>query len=180
MISQELASSWSRIALVVVSSTAMLIGLVAYARVAGLRTFSKMSAFDVAVTVAFGSLLGAVAMSGSSLVEGLVASAVLIFLQALISAGRSRLGWSKVVDNTPLLLMVGPEMIPANLRLARVTEGDIRAKLREANVARRADVLAVILETTGDLSVIHGHTPLDPDLLVDVAGAERYSGRADG
>lgn len=56
----------------------MLIGLVVYARVAGLRTISKMTAVDFAVTVAFGSLLGAGAVSGSSLVEGLVASAVLI------------------------------------------------------------------------------------------------------
>lgn len=84
-----------------------------------------------------------------------------------------------MVDNTPLLLMVGPEMIQANLRLARVTEGDIRARLREVNVAPRADVLAVILEATGDLSVIHGQPTLDPDLLVDVRGAERYVRRTD-
>ncbi len=36
-------------------------------------------------------------------------------------------------------------------------------------------VVAVVLETTGDISVLHGDDPLDPDLLHGVIGVERLS-----
>ncbi|MDX1691666.1 MAG: DUF421 domain-containing protein, partial [Acidimicrobiia bacterium] len=80
----EIASSWSRIGLVALSSVAMLAGIVAYVRIVGLRSFSKMASFDFAVTVAIGSLLGSVAMSGSSLADGLVAVGSLLVAQALV------------------------------------------------------------------------------------------------
>ena len=176
MIAEELFSSWTHLALAVVSAVSMLVGIVVYVRIAGLRSFSKMSAFDFAVTVAFGSILGAVALSGSPLVEGLVAAASLLAFQTLIGFGRSRFGLDRVVDNTPLLLVVQGEMLTGNLRRARITEQDIHAKLRQANVATLCDVQAVVLETTGDLSVVHGHRSLDPDLFADIAGADALTG----
>src|SRR5690606_30658812 len=39
VISVEITSTWSRVGLVVVSSVAMLLGIVAYVRIAGLRSF---------------------------------------------------------------------------------------------------------------------------------------------
>ncbi len=170
MLSQEIASSWSRIALVVGSSAAMLTGIVAYIRIAGLRSFSKMSSFDFAVTVAFGSLLASVAMSRSSLADGLAAGATLLGVQVVVAIGRSRFGLSSIVDNQPLLLMANGRMLTDNLRIARVTPDDIRAKLREANALDYDQVHAVVLETTGDISVLHGDGALDPDLLLDVGG----------
>jgi uncharacterized membrane protein YcaP (DUF421 family) len=59
------------------------------------------------------------------------------------------------VDNRPLLLMDGPEVLPDNLRRASMTEAVLRAKLREANVTRLAQVRAVVMESTGDVSVLH-------------------------
>lgn len=57
----EISSSWGQIGLVVLSSLAILIAVVAFVRIIGLRSFSKMSSFDFAVTVAMGSLLASVA-----------------------------------------------------------------------------------------------------------------------
>ncbi len=128
MISQELASSWPRLALVVLSSVAMLAGIVVYVRIAGLRSFSKMSAFDFAVTVAFGSILGAVALSGSSLADGLVATGTMLALQWTIGFGRSRFGVGRIVDNTPLLRVAEGEVVTASLRRAQITEDDIRGQ----------------------------------------------------
>jgi len=51
---------------------------------------------------------------------------------------------------------------------SRVTEDDVRAKLREANVFNYHEVEAVVLETTGDVSVLHGGSNFDNDLLADV------------
>ncbi len=176
MISQEITSSWSQVGLVVLTSAAMLCGLIAYVRIAGLRAFSKMSSFDFAVTVAFGSLLAAVAMSNSSLVDGLVGAASLLAVQVLVALGRSRAGLSTVVDNRPKLLMAGGRMLDDNLRRTRVTPDDIRAKLREANVLNYDQVQAVVLETTGEISVLHGDGPIDLDLLSDVVDADQLKG----
>jgi uncharacterized membrane protein YcaP (DUF421 family) len=65
-----------------------------------------------------------------------------------------------------------------NLRRANVTEDDLRAKLREANVLTWDQVRAVVLETTGGISVLHTDDPdtrLEPELLENVRGAERLT-----
>ena len=48
---------------------------------------------------------------------------------------------------------------------------DMIAKLREANVLQLSEVRAAILETTGDISVLHGKVDVDEVLLRDVRGA---------
>ena len=148
-------------------------GIVAYVRIVGLRSFSKMSSFDFAVTVAIGSVLGTVALSGSSLLEGLGAIGALLATQAVIAWGRRHRAVRLVVENQPLLLMVGPDMLHDNMRRARVTVGDLKAKLREANVRNYDQVRYVVLESTGDVSVVHGDGRLEPDILDEVAGADR-------
>ncbi len=154
---------------VTMSALAMLAAIIAIVRVGGLRSFSKMSSFDFAVTVSIGSILGAVATSSTALTNGVIAVVALLGFQAAIAWGRSRGSvLQKFVDNTPLLLMDGPTLLPENLRSARVTTDDIAAKLREANVLELRSVRAVVLETTGDISVIHGDIDLDPTLLEGV------------
>lgn len=51
-----------------------------------------------------------------------------------------RIPVSELVDNDPVVLMVGETFIHENLRKARVTPDDLRAKLREANVLNYAQV----------------------------------------
>lgn len=171
--STEIFTSWSDVGFVVLSAVAMVVGIVLYVQIVGLRSFAKMSSFDFAVTVAMGSLLAAVTLSDSSLLEGLVAAGSLLAVQAFIAVGRRRFGLSRLVDNTPMLLMVGGEMMTDNLRRVRVTEDDIRGKLREANVRNFDELRYVVLETTGDVSVVHGPGDLDPDIFSDVRDAAR-------
>lgn len=59
------------------------------------------------------------------------------------------------------------------LRRSRVSIDDVKAKLREANVLRYDQVQAVVLETTGDISVLHGDGRVDLDLLSGVEGVDR-------
>lgn len=74
------------------------------------------------------------------------------------------------MDNSPLLLMDGETIIEDNLQKARVTMGDLRSKLREANATRLSQVKAVVFETTGDISVLHkdDDETLDLWLMKDV------------
>lgn len=131
--------------------------LIAWTRFMGLRSFSKMSGFDFAVTVAMGSLVAAtVAAPTPSLAQGAVALSSLFAIQLLVARFRVRSeGLRRAVDNAPLLLMDGAEMLEANMRSAGVSEADLRAKLREANVLRPGQIRAVVLESTGDVSVLH-------------------------
>ena len=172
MTSVEITTSWSQAGFVVLSAAAMLAGIIFWVRVIGLRSFSKMSSFDFAVTVAMGSLLAAVTLSGSSLAEGLVAAGTLLVVQAVVAYGRVRFGASSVVDNEPLLLMAGPTMLEENMRRARVTADDVRAKLRQANIQRYEQVRYVVLETTGDVTVVQGDGALDRDILAGVVDVD--------
>ncbi len=157
----------------VVTALGVYAAIVVFTRLAGLRTFSKLSSFDFALTVAFGSLLATTILSPDPpLLRSVVALASLYLLQYTVSRIRLRGGRAaSVFDNEPLLLMDGPEILQSNLDRGRVTRDDLRAKLREANVLRWEQVRAVVLETTGDISVIHGDPgapALEPELLAGV------------
>lgn len=152
--------------------------VLAYTRLAGLRSFAKMSSFDFAMTVAIGSMVASTVLTRSpSLPQALVALAMIYGLQFAVGTARQR--WpraQRLVDNEPLLLMDGPTMLRENMRKGRVTEDDLWAKLREANVLDVRQVRAVVMETTGDVSVLHGDpggTALQPQLLTGVRGADR-------
>ena len=177
-----LSTDWEQAALVVASSIGILAAVIVVVRLSGLRSFSKMSSFDFAITIATGSIIATTAATSSSLANGALALAVLYLCQWAIAQVRRRTSFgSTVFDNQPLLLMVDGAMIDENLTHARVTRDDVRAKLREANVLRLEDVRAVVLETTGDVTVLHGEGPVDEELLHGVRGTElgRPIGRAD-
>ena len=141
-------------------------------RLIGLRSLSKMTNFDFLVTVASGSLLaGAVqATEWSAYLEALRALADLFGLQFLIAKARqSSETFEQAIQNGPIFLMWEGEFIQDALNTSRVSKDDVIAKLREANVLHMSKVRAVVLETTGDISVLHGDD-LDNDL---VDGIER-------
>ena len=172
-------TSWTAVGMAVLSTVVVYAAVIAYARIFGLRSFSKMSAFDFAMTIALGSLFASVVSSPTpTLLQGLVTLGLLFAGQRIIAAARSSEAVKQVVDNSPILLMAGGRILRENLRKANVTEDDLRAKLREANVLNYTQVKAVVFETTGDVSVLHGGSEeqLDPDLLKDVREAEEHFG----
>ena len=150
-----------------------LIGLAAIVlmtRLFGLRSFSKMSSFDCAVTVAFGSVLAAmVTAPDSSVWPYLCAIAALFTVQGLVAL--ARVWWGPVeglLDNSPLLVMENGVPLDANLAKARMTRGDLDGKLREANAFDLSKVRAVVVEATGDVSVLHGDGELSEAVLSGV------------
>lgn len=171
-----LISSISALWWVPLSSVAMLLAVIGIVRIMGLRSFSKMSSFDFAVTVSIGSILGSVATSSTPVVNGAAATTTLLGTQAIVAFVRARRRqFEDIVDNTPILLMDGSELLDENLRLARVTKSDVMAKLRAANVASLDRVQAVVLETTGDISVIHGDAAIDPSIVEGVRRGPSYA-----
>lgn len=169
--SDWLTAEPSALAMVVVSTIIVYVAIIAYARFFGLRSFSKMSAFDFAMTIALGSLFASSISSPSPpILLSLFAFLLLFAGQKLVAIARRYTSLKHLVDNDPMLLMVDGRIIDENLRRTNVTEGDLLAKLREANVLDFSQVKAVVFETTGDVSVLHGHPreTLNPDLLKGV------------
>ncbi|WP_245749130.1 DUF421 domain-containing protein [Jannaschia pohangensis] len=144
--------------------------MVLLVRLAGLRAFSKMTSFDFAVTVSFGSVLAATVLSPSTtVVQGILALVALFAVQWAIGTARARFAPVKALsDNAPILLMRDGQILEANMAATGVARSDLVAKLREANVMDFSEVRAVVLETTGDVSVLHG-TDLDEGLLDGVS-----------
>jgi uncharacterized membrane protein YcaP (DUF421 family) len=163
-----LFTPWSTVGWIALSGLVMLVIVVALIRLTGLRSLAKMSSFDFTVTVAIGSILGSVVVSSSSIAQGALAVASLLAVQWGIAQFRRRSVGSQLVDNTPILLVRDGEFIEEALTGARVTHSDVYAKLRQSNVHRMDRVIAVVLETTGDISVIHGDGPLDAELFDNV------------
>jgi len=172
-------TSWSAVAMTIVSILVIYAAIIIYTRIFGLRSFSKMSSFDFAMTIAIGSLFAStIATPSPPLLLSLVSFGLLFLGQKSISLARGRASMQQTVDNSPILLMAHGEILHENLRHANVTEDDLRGKLREANVLDYREVKAVVFETTGDVSVMRGGAErrLDPDLLRGVRDAERHFG----
>ncbi|MDN3492558.1 DUF421 domain-containing protein [Winogradskyella bathintestinalis] len=156
---------------IVLTSIGIYSAIIIYTRIFGKRSFSKMSSFDFAMTVAVGSITATTILADAvSFLEGAL-GLVMIYALQLIAAYFRRFKWfRKVIDNQPTLLMDGEVILTENLKAVRVTEGDLRSKLREANVVKLSEVKAVIFETTGNMVVLHNknNDSIDDWLLKDV------------
>lgn len=151
---------------IILTAIGIYIAIIIFTRIAGKRSFSKMSSFDFAMTVALGSMVATTVLSKSvSLWEGVVGIAAIYILQLFVAILRRFKIVQNAVDNGPLMLMDGQTILHENLKKARVTEADLRSKLREANVIRLKEVRAVVFEATGDISVLH--TDKDDEELED-------------
>ncbi len=136
-----------------------LVWITATARVVGLRTFSKMTAYDFVATIATGSLLAqaAGATEWTSFLQSVLAVSVILGSQRMVASLRYRNdSFREAIENEPILLMSRGNFHREAMKSVRVAEADILAKIRQANVKKLEDVEAVVLETTGDISVIHG------------------------
>ena len=150
---------------ILLATIIIFIAIIAMTRLAGKRSFSKMSSFDFASTIAIGSIIASgILLDSTTPLVAIVALGAIFFLQTAIAYLRRFPIVHKVIDNQPLLLMKGSTILYDNLKSARVTEDDLKSKLRAANVSNLSQVKAVILESTGDLSVLHNS---DLDLDVD-------------
>lgn len=167
-----LVRGWDAWPWVLISFFGAYVWLLVLIRIRGLRSLSKMTAGDFVTTVALGSILANVVSTPDpslALVTFILASVFLV--HGLVAKLRARFDWIEdAIGNDPIVLMRGPEVIHENLSQASLSMTDLRCKLREANVVSREQIKMVILEQTGDVSVLHSDdTELDSWIFEDVA-----------
>ncbi|ASV32059.1 DUF421 domain-containing protein [Maribacter cobaltidurans] len=157
-----------------IGSFLIFIVIVLLTRIIGLRSFAKFTAYDFAFTVAIGSIISSTLTSSTSIVHGAAAIAGLLVLTYSFSTLQKRFKpLDRLISNKPILLMDGTTILYENLKYARIQKSQLIAKLREANVLNFNQVQAVVLEATGDISVLHKAAPdssevLSPDILEGV------------
>lgn len=144
--------------------------VIALTRIVGLRSFSKMTNFDFVITVASGTVLAG--MGRATDWQGFAQAAVVMFalfaVQLVIAKIRKKSEtFEETIQNDPVLLMIDGRFCTEAMSKTRVSRSDIIAKLRESNTMSFDEVRAVVLETTGDISVMHGDN-LDPAILEGV------------
>ncbi len=149
-------NNWSALLRTAVIGVLAYVSLIAFLRVSGKRTLSKMNAFDLVVTVALGSTLATVLLNKDvSLAQGARAFALLIAMQFIVTWSSVRARWvRRLATGEPALLLYQGAFLPHALRRARVTEDEVRAAVRGAGLAGLEKVEAVVLETDGSFSVV--------------------------
>ena len=148
--------NWQQVVGIALSVIGFYFCLILFTRIVGLRSFSKLSSYDLAMTVGIGSILASTVLSKStSLLQGVFALGMLFTLQAVLSIIRRKFKpFKALIDNQPIILMANGAYLYDNLKEAKLSENDIKQILRKNGIKSKSEVFAVIMETTADISVI--------------------------
>ncbi len=166
----EFAGAFGPVVLGVVLTAAAVLWTVFLVRLVGLRAFSKMTAFDFVTTIATGSLI---AQAGTRVrldefLQAMVAIGGVFMIKWILAEARLKSSMlNRLMSNEPVLLIDRGQFLEAAMAKTRVSHSNLLAKLRSVGVTRIEDARAVVLETTGDISVIRGDK-LDEALMEGV------------
>ena len=157
---------------VVIATIGMYLCLILLVRLAGQRSLASMSSFDLGCVIALGAVIGRTTLLlKPTFLTGVVALTTLFLMQALLRQLRMSSLIDRLLNRPPVVLMEGEQILSANLRHAKVTEDELRQKLRLAGISRLVQVHCVVLERTGEISVLRrdGEPDLDRWIVADVA-----------
>ena len=164
--------SWMAVLRVLLVGTAAYVTVVLILRMTGKRTLAKLNAFDLVVTVALGSMLATILLSGSvTWAAGAAGLALLALLQTVVARVTSRRPWMRaVVTARPELVLREGRPIEPALRRERLSLDEVRQAVRAAGGGDLSSVAAVVLESDGSLSVISADRLGAGSALEGVAG----------
>lgn len=167
-------NSWMGLIKTALVGVSAYVALLLLVRISGKRTLSKMNAFDLIVTVALGSTLATVILSKDiALAEGVLALALLIFLQFIITWLSVRSATvNRLVKAEPMLLFHRGEFLESAMKKERVKKGELLQAMRSQGISRLEQVEAVVLETDGSFSVLKKAKEGQTTVLTNVSGME--------
>ena len=151
-----LFDGWESIGRIVLLGACTYVVVIAALRLVGKEALAKMSAFDLVITIALGSIVATIPFSpGVSLADGVALIATYLALQALtrVAIARSRAAQSLVKAQPEIVLWNG-ELVQDRLVRLRLTREEVRAAVRGAGHGSLGDIQAVVLENDGQWSII--------------------------
>jgi uncharacterized membrane protein YcaP (DUF421 family) len=147
---------WPPIGRILVVGTLMYIALIVLLRISGSRTLASMNVFDFIITVAIGAAFGRTLTTRQvALAEALAAFVLLVALQFVVAWLQTR--WTNamgIVTNPPSLLYYRGEFLRKAMRRQRVTEAALKAAVRKEHLGSMAEIEAIVMESSGEFSVI--------------------------
>jgi len=131
---------------------ALLVGL----RLAGKREIGQMTVFDLVVLLLIANAVqNAMVGPDSSLTGGILAAALLLVLNALLSRLLQRYPrLRKFVEGSPTLLILHGQVLNDKMRREGIDIETLETALREHGITDRKDVEMAVLEIDGTISVV--------------------------
>lgn len=173
-------AGWEPIGRIVLVGTLGYLALVVLLRLSGKRTLAQMNSFDFVITIAIGATFGRVMTARSvALAEAVTALALLIALQFIVTFMQTRLGrLEAAITAAPRLLAYDGRIIAEALRRERVTEHELLSAVRKHGFGDLSEVAAVVMESTGRLTVLGPDRLGNGSALQAVAGTRPSDGDA--
>jgi len=119
------------------------------------RTLAQLSAFDFAVAVAIGSIIGRGATaSDTSFLSSAVALVTFLVAHRVVAVLRRHSRVVRLIDHPPRVLVAGGELQSRELARAGLTAADVYALLREKGVGDLRQVGYLLYEEGGAVTLI--------------------------
>ncbi len=151
-----LFDGWDGILRIILVAPLAYFSLILFLRISGKRTLTKLSAFDLVITVALGSTLATQVLSKDTpLFDGMVAMALLIALQWCVAAASLR--WpvlQKLVRANSSVLFQHGDFVRAAMCRQRVSEAEVLQAIRDKGGKSLHEADTVYLQPDGSLAVI--------------------------
>jgi uncharacterized membrane protein YcaP (DUF421 family) len=161
---------WVALKAVLLFTTAV-IGL----RLGERRTLAQLSAFDFAVAVAIGSIIGRGATaSGTSFAVSAVALVTFLIAHRVVAILRRHSRVVRLIDHPPRVLVAGGELQQRELARAGLTATDVYALLRTKGVGDLRQVGYLLYEASGAVTVV-GRDQQPGPLLLDGLKASGFA-----
>ncbi|MDP8931059.1 MAG: hypothetical protein M3O70_21430 [Actinomycetota bacterium] len=169
-----LGLTWNEAGLVVITATSTYAAMLILSRIFGQRQFTTATTYDLAFIFAIGSLMGRVILVRTSLGAAVLGLVMMFSLHAAT-------GWlhhhvptfHRITQNRPILLALEGEVLEDALRDAHTSRLEVYEAIRLQGLAALEDSFAVVLERSGQLSVIRRRGTVQEEFWREVAGAER-------
>ena len=144
------------------------------------RTLAQLSAFDFAVAVAVGAIIGRGATASStSFATSAVALVTFLVAHRVVAILRRHSRFVRLIDHPPRVLVIGGELQTGELARAGLTATDVYALLREKGVGDLGQVRYLLYEERGAVTLVGAGS--EPGSLVrdglDASGYRRVRHR---
>ncbi|MFV0254201.1 MAG: DUF421 domain-containing protein [Beutenbergiaceae bacterium] len=170
---QEFTPGWQDLSTVVLTAVMLYVVFIAVVRILGQRVLGTMSSLDVLVVITMGAVLGrAILGVSTNLAGGIVAMLTLLAIQALFAQLRKWPRTKHFVRNRPIALVVDGRVLQQNLDRCHIEQSDLSARMRVAGVRSVDEIALMVLESTGQVSLVRSGAPVDRRLYADVRGVE--------
>lgn len=164
-----LVSSPADLVGVAISTVVIYLVLVGIFNYLGQRLNASLSSIDVAAVAILGAIVGRTTLGPRpTLMTGLVALGTLFILEVSFGTLRSMTGKRRPEKSRAVAVMVAGKMNHARMRRYGITEMSLWSTLRHKGVRSAEQVALVILEPTGQLSVLSAGERIDPDALAGI------------